>query len=65
MATRDETMQQFGPILLEALALLLLDEINILRNAAGLPPRTKQQALDAINNHVQSLPPYDWMLTED
>lgn len=61
MSTRDETMRKFGPILLEAFAIMVLDEINILRSQVGLPPRTKQQILDQINNHVSTLPLYDWM----
>ena len=54
-------MIQFGPILLEAFALLILDEINILRQALGLPPRTAQHLLDTISNHASTLPPYTWM----
>lgn len=57
-------MHQFGPILLEALALVLFDEVNILRAQLGLPPRTKQQLLDTINNHTSTLPLYDWMTDE-
>ena len=61
MATRDEIMQRFGPILIESLAIVVLDEINVIRSELGLPPRTKQQLLDQMNNHVNSLPLYDWM----
>jgi len=54
-------MKQFGPILLEAFSLMVLDEINILRIEAGLSPRTSQQLLNTISNHVTTLPDYDWM----
>lgn len=58
-------MQKFGPILLEALALVVLDEINILRQQLGLQTRTKQQLIDQISNHISTLPPYDWMLDQE
>jgi len=54
-------MQKFGPLLLEAFALMVLDEINILRANAGLPARTPQQLLDTIGNHATTLPLYNWM----
>lgn len=61
MPQRDDLMQRFGPILLEAFALMVLDEINILRQQLGLQPRTTQHLLDQINNHATTLPLYDWM----
>lgn len=54
-------MRLFGPILLEAFALLILDEVNILRQKLGLPLRTQEQLLTQINNHASTLPFYDWM----
>ena len=54
-------MCQFGPKLVEALAMLVLDEINILRDQHGLAPRTMAQALDRIQNHLSTLDDYDWM----
>lgn len=64
MSERDKLFQQFGPILLEAFCEMILSEINILRTRAGLPPRTKQQVIEEINNHLSTLEPYDWMNNE-
>lgn len=61
MAQRDDLFQQFGPLLLEAFALLILDEVNRIRQHVGMPAITKQQVLDEINNHLSELEPYDWM----
>lgn len=61
MGIRDDTMQTFGPFLIEAIALIVLDELNILRAQAGLPPRTVAQLLTAVNTTVAGLTDYDWM----
>lgn len=61
MKTRDEIMQQFGPMLLEALMLIIKDEINLLRAEHGLLPRTNEQILNAIDDKLQTLPVYDWV----
>lgn len=61
MAKRDDLMQTFGPKLIEAFQLLVLDEINILRSKAGLSPRTLNQIFDQITNHLSDLPDYEWM----
>lgn len=61
MPQRDELFQKFGPILLEAFMLMTLDAINALRINAGLPPYTKAQVMNEINNHLSTLEPYDWM----
>jgi hypothetical protein len=42
-------------IVLKALALVLLDEINILRTREGLPARTPAQAIQAIRNKCAEL----------
>ena len=42
----DQVIEVIGPI--RALALTMLSEINILRAAAGLSPRTVQQLKDAV-----------------
>lgn len=60
MATRDQTYHRFGPILLESLSLVLLDEINTLRDNQGLPALTEEDLLASVANHLSSLPPYDW-----
>lgn len=54
-------MHMFGPILTEALALMILDEINIIRQHIGLPERTTTQLLTTISNHATTLPLYNWM----
>lgn len=59
--TREKLYQQFGPILLEALADILFDEINVLRAQLKLEPRTKKQLLNTLEKKNKSLPLYDWM----
>ena len=59
--TRDGLHQKFGPILIEAITLIVKDEINILRAEAGLPERTNQQIMDAIETKLGALNPYAWM----
>lgn len=61
MAGRNETYRKFGPILLEAVCLVIHDQINLLRQEQGMPNITEQDILDNLNNHLSSLPPYDWM----
>jgi len=61
MITRDELYRTFGPLLVEAIVLVIKDEINKLRVEAGLPERTTEQVLTAINNKLSSLSGYDWM----
>lgn len=62
--TRDKLYQHFGPILIEALAEILIEEINILREKLNLQPRTKQQLINALKAKNDILPPYDWMKEE-
>ena len=59
--TRDEAYAYFGPMLVEAIVRKLIDEINILRDDAGLLPRTQTQVVDAIIAEYQTLSKYDWM----
>ncbi|MBA7635826.1 hypothetical protein ES703_43430 [subsurface metagenome] len=61
MAGREETYHKFGPILTEGICLVLLDEINTLRNEQGMPEITEQDIIDRLNNHLSHLEPYDWM----
>lgn len=61
MSQRDELYRKFGPILLEAQVLVLLEHINILRVNQGMPKITEQDLIDSLNNHLSSLEPYDWM----
>ena len=59
--TREEIYRLFGPLLIEAIVLIIKDEINILRTNAGLPERTNQQVINAIEAKLNSLPDYEWM----
>ena len=61
MTIREELYRKFGPLLVEAIVLIIKDEINILRVNAGLPERTNEQILVAVNNKLSSLPQYSWM----
>lgn len=61
MAQRDELFRKFGPLLLEAICLVLLDQINDLRDNQGMPRITEQDLIDSLNNHLGGLPLYGWM----
>jgi hypothetical protein len=61
VATREELYQKFGPKLLEAIVRIMLIEINTLRSQLGLPERTPEQAISAIDNELDALADYDWM----
>lgn len=62
--TRAKLYQHFGPLLIEAIVLIIKDEINILRVEAGLPKRTNEQIISAISAKLESLSDYDWMKEE-
>lgn len=59
--TRDEIYQHFGPMLVEALCDIIMDELNAVRAEHGLPPRTKQQLMNALEIKLGALEKYDWM----
>ncbi len=61
---REELYRKFGPILLEAIVLIIKGEINILRQQAGLPERTNEQIMNTIEQKLNSLSKYDWMLNQ-
>lgn len=61
MAIRDELFAKFGPLLLEAIADFLLDNINTLRKEQGKPEISKDAYLILLSNHITELEPYDWM----
>ena len=63
MVTREGLWKHFGPVIIEALALVVKDEINLLRVEHSLPERTDQQLFDAVDTKLKSLPKYDWMNT--
>jgi len=61
MATRAELYRKFGPLLLDAVVQIIIDEINTLRVNAGLSERTNAQAVDAIAAKLDTMSQYDWM----
>lgn len=64
MTDRNELLSLFGPLLMEAVVIITMDEINILRKQLGLKPRKFKQLLKSINSKLDTLPLYDWMTTE-
>lgn len=61
MSDREDLYKKFGPKLIEAIVLIIKDEINILRGKAGLVERTNAQMITAIYNKLDSLGQYDFM----
>lgn len=64
MTQRDDLMQRFGPLLLEAFGRIVFDDINRIREHVGLPVFTWEQFFAEINNHLSTLEPYEWMKEE-
>ena len=58
---RDNLFQQFGPILLEAFMIMVLDETNRLRKKLNMTQLTQLDVLNEISNHLSELQPYSWM----
>ena len=58
--TREQLYRYFGPRFVEAVILVIKDEINTLRREAGLEERTNQQILNALENKYNVLGRYDW-----
>lgn len=52
-------------MLLEAIVLVVLDEVNLLRAKAGLSGRTKQKMRDAIEAKHATLEIPDFMIRQD
>lgn len=61
MSERDGLFKKFGPILLEATVITILELVNESRRARGWPDITLQDFYDKVNNHITQLVPYDWM----
>jgi len=61
MSLRDELMQKFGPLLLEAFGRIVFEELNRIRSHVGMPELTWEQFFTEINNHLGALEPYEWM----
>jgi hypothetical protein len=60
--TRAQLYQQFGPRLLEAVALVVADELTRLREnpTTVYPEITGQQIMNAVSNKLETLPPFPW-----
>ena len=58
---REALFIRFGAQMMEAFALVIKDEINLLRTKAGLSERTYQQIINAIKNKLDGIDMYDWM----
>ncbi len=65
MAAREELYRAFGPKLIEANSMLILEQLNVLRMKANLPQLTMPQYIDALKNKLDSIPDYYWMEEED
>lgn len=61
LTIREELYKQFGPMLIEAVILIIKDEINLLREQHGLPEKTNEQLMTAIGTKLETLDMYDWM----
>lgn len=61
MVRRDELFQKFGPLLFEAFAIIVKDEVNDLRVLHGLSPRTNIQIINKLDTVLDGLQKYDWM----
>ena len=61
MAGREEVFRKFGPLNDEVMCMVMMEEINILRNIQGEPPLTMQYIMDRMANHQTEIEPYDWM----
>lgn len=60
-ATREQLYRKFGPKLIEAIVMVIKDEINLLRAQHSLAERTNQQLIDAIEAKLADVNDYDWM----
>lgn len=64
MANRDELFKKFGPILLEAIVRVTVEDLNRIRAHVGMQTITEEMFMDQINNDLGHLEPYSWMKTE-
>jgi hypothetical protein len=56
---REGLYHLFGAKMMEAVILVIKDEINILRVKAGLPERTDEQVRQAITTKIDNMPKYN------
>lgn len=64
MSDREVVFRKFGPLNDEVICMVLMEEINILRQEQGMPPLTMQIIMDRMANHQTDIEPYDWMAEE-
>ncbi len=60
MAKRDDLYRKFGPVLIEAIVLVTLEEVNRVRTALSLPPVTDDALMDAIEAKLTAAQKYSW-----
>lgn len=58
---REDLYRAFGPKLMEAQSLVILDEINALRVEAGLAERAPSQLVTALEAKLATIADYPWM----
>jgi len=61
MADREKLYRSFGPKLLEAIVIILKDEINELRQKVGLQEKTNQQMISSVEDKLKNIKDYNWM----
>ena len=59
--TRENLYRKFGPMIVEAIVLVIKDEINLIRAELNLPKRTDAQLMNAIETKLNGLELYNWM----
>ena len=59
MATKEDLYKAFGPMLMEAVLLVIKDEINALRAEAGLGERTTEQVVNAVSAKLETVERHD------
>lgn len=57
---RNIAAQSFGPKILEAYFIVLLDQINHLRENQGMPPLEPDEILASVLMTLAQLEPYNW-----
>lgn len=61
MMNREQLYKRFGPKLLEAIVITMLEETNRLRERLDMPPVTRADVMQTIANKLANLDDYDWM----
>lgn len=61
MANRNKLFRKFGPILLEAIVRITVEDLNRIRAHVGMQHITEEMFMDQINNDLGHLELYDWM----